>query len=93
MKISTSWGRGKLARRRTRNVLNTKIRWNLLGLQDPALVESTPSIEDIRREIISLASGDWERAQVRIPTRRIRSAKSDADATTLNRKRRRGATE
>jgi|GEM_PF-1366440 len=33
-----------------------KVHWNVLGLQDPAVTSSTPSIDDIRRQIIS-ASG------------------------------------
>lgn len=34
----------------------TKVHWDVLGLQDPAVTSSTPSIEDIRREIISASS-------------------------------------
>jgi hypothetical protein len=53
VKISTSWG---TSRKRKRTVLKTKLRWDLLGLQDPAHAASTRSMEAIRRQIISAAS-------------------------------------
>ena len=33
-----------------------KIRWKVLGLQDPAVTSLTPSIEDIRRQVISASN-------------------------------------
>lgn len=94
MKTSTPfWGTGKTSRKRKRTVSKTKIRWDLLGLQDPARTASTPSIEDIRCEIISLASrglgqGAGSRSDVKDS-----SSRSGARATSSTRKRRRGATE
>lgn len=51
----TPWGtkgshRSKLGTRKT------KVHWDALGLQDPAATSSAPSIEDIRRQIISASS-------------------------------------
>jgi hypothetical protein len=61
-----------------------------LGLDDPALAESTPSMEDIRRQISSMASRGFG------PGTRSRSGKKDgsgSDSGTPARKQRRGATE
>jgi hypothetical protein len=53
--MNTSWGT-KAPHRRKRAILRTKVRWEILGLQDPAQLSSAPSIEDIRRQITSAAS-------------------------------------
>ena len=53
--MNTSWGT-KAPHRRKRAILRTKVRWEMLGLQDPAQSSSTLSIEDIRRQITSAAS-------------------------------------
>ncbi len=53
--MNTSWGT-KSPHRRRRVVLRTKVRWEMLGLQDPTRSSSEPSIEDIRRQITSAAS-------------------------------------
>lgn len=53
--MNTSWG-AKASHRRKRVVLRTKVRWEVLGLQDPAQSSSSPSIEDLRRQISSAAS-------------------------------------
>lgn len=37
-------------------MLRTKVRWEKLGLQDPAGSSSATSIEDLRRQITSAAS-------------------------------------
>lgn len=94
MKTSTPfWGTGKASRKRKRSVSKLKIRWHLLGLQDPACAASTPSIKDIRCEIISMASrGLGQGARSRSDVKGA-SGRSGADATLSTRKRRRGATE
>jgi hypothetical protein len=51
----TPWGT-KGSHRPKRGTRKTKVHWDVLGLQDPAMTSSTPSIEDIRREIISASS-------------------------------------
>ena len=53
--MNTSWGT-KAPHRRKRAILRTKVRWEMLGLQDPAQSSSALSIEDIRRQITSAAS-------------------------------------
>jgi hypothetical protein len=53
--MNTSWGT-KASHRRKRAIRRTKVRWDLLGLQDPERTPSTTSIEDIRRQITSAAS-------------------------------------
>jgi len=53
--MNTSWG-AKAPHRRKRVVVRTKVRWEILGLRDPALASSSPSIEDLRRQITSAAS-------------------------------------
>lgn len=89
MKISTSWGAGKSSRRRKRTVLRTKIRWDVLGLQDPEAMATTPSMEFIRRQIISMASQGLE-AQSR-SSQKDASRQPSTDATASTRKRRRKA--
>jgi hypothetical protein len=42
--------------KKTKRTPKPKIRWDLLGLSDPSLAESTTSIETIRREVTLLAS-------------------------------------
>ena len=56
MKISTVWGGNKAARKRKRPVSKLKIRWDVLGLQPVSSEDQSPSIEDIRRQVTSLAS-------------------------------------
>ncbi len=53
--MNTSWG-SKASHRRKRVVLRTKVRWEILGLRDPTQSSTSPSIEDIRRQISSAAS-------------------------------------
>ena len=42
--------------KKTRRTSKPKIRWDLLGLSDPSLAESSTSIETIRKEVSLLAS-------------------------------------
>lgn len=43
----------KASPRRRRSIGKMKFRWEVLGLHDPAESSSTPSIEDVRRQIVS----------------------------------------
>lgn len=52
--MKTSWGT-KASHRRKRAIRRTKVRWDLLGLQDPERTSATMSIDDIRRQIITAA--------------------------------------
>jgi len=93
MNMSSVWGANKAARKRKRSVRKAKIRWDVLGLQDPALDGPTTSMEDIRRQVTSLASRGLG------PGTRSRSGAKDSAAhavsgvTAPSRKQRRGATE
>jgi hypothetical protein len=53
--MNTSWGTNA-SHRRKRAIRRTKVRWDLLGLQDPERNTSITSIDDIRRQIITAAS-------------------------------------
>ena len=53
--MKRSWG-ANAPYRRKRVVPRAKVRWEILGLQDPAQSSSSPSIEDLRRQITSAAS-------------------------------------
>ena len=53
--MNTLWG-SKATHRRKRAIRRTKVRWDILGLQNPVQLAAAPSIEDIRRQIISAAS-------------------------------------
>jgi hypothetical protein len=48
----TPWGTKGSHRSKPRTP-KPKVDWNVLGLQEPAVTSSTPSIDDIRRQIIS----------------------------------------
>jgi hypothetical protein len=78
--------------KKTRRTSKPKIRWDLLGLPEPSLAESTTSIETIRREVSLLASEGFGKETT------IRSAQ-DAKGRGRGRQpdggrmRRRGATE
>lgn len=88
--MSTSWGT-RASHRRKRVVLRTKVRWEILGLQDPAQSSLSPSIEDIRRQISSAASRGLSSATVSRSRQTDVHPKSQpkAKATT---KRKRGGT-
>lgn len=51
----TPWGT-KGSHRPKQGTRKAKVHWDVLGLQDPAMTSCTPSIEDIRRQIISASS-------------------------------------
>jgi hypothetical protein len=93
MKMSTVRGANKAARKRKRTGLKPKIRWDLLGFQDPHLEGPSVSIEDIRRQVTSLASRGFGQE-----TRSRSGAKISPDRAPSNvaapiRKRRRGTRE
>jgi hypothetical protein len=79
--------------KKNRRTSKPKIRWDLLGLSDPSLAESTTSIDTIRREVSLLASSGFGR-ETTIP-----SAAQDTKGRGRGRQpdggrlKRRGATE
>jgi hypothetical protein len=92
MKISTVWG-GNKARKRKRPVQKLKIRWDVLGLQPTSSEESSRSIEDIRRQVTSLASnGFGQETRLRSVSKETRP-RSASNVPAAKPKRRRGATE
>lgn len=87
MKMSTVWGGNKAARKRKRPVQKLKIRWNLLGLHDASKDGPSRSIDDIRRQVTSLASqGFGPETTLRSTTKDTSTHSSKKSAT-----RRRGA--
>jgi hypothetical protein len=93
MKISTVWG-GNKARKRKRPVQKLKIRWDVLGLQPTSSEESSRSIEDIRRQVTSLASnGFGQETRLRSVSKESRPRSAASNVQAAKPKRRRGATE
>jgi len=65
----------KPSHRQKARIRKTRVRWDLLGLKDPAETSCTTSIEDIRRQIISAANhglgpGTLARAQTKGASRK-----------------------
>ena len=93
MKISGGWRGGKPSKKRVRPSYKPKIRWELLGLSNPNIEETSTPIETIRREVSSLASRGFGQGT------RSRSGTSDGNGSgrihrvNPSRPRRRGATE
>lgn len=77
MKMSTVWGGNKAARKRKRPVQKLKIRWDVLGLHDASKDGPSRSIDDIRRQVTSLASQGFG------PETTSRSSAKDAPARTV----------
>jgi hypothetical protein len=84
--MNTSWGT-KAPHRRKRAILRTKVRWEILGLQDPAQLSSAPSIEDIRRQITSAASQGLSPDTVSRSREKEGRTKSGSKAPGVTRKR------
>lgn len=88
MKMSTVWGGNKAARKRKRPVQKLKIRWDVLGFDDASKDGPSRSIDDIRRQVTSLASQGFG------PETKSRSSSKNAPASSAAKpgaKRRRGA--
>jgi hypothetical protein len=91
MKLSTGWRADKTRKNRARATRKPKIRWEVLGLPNPLDASLTTSMEDIRRQVSSMASrgfGQGTRSRTA-----EREAKTTNPAPDLSSKRRRGATE
>lgn len=93
MNLSSVWKDRRSGKKKKKSVHKPKIRWQLLGLTDPNSVDTTSSIETIRREVSSLASHGFG------PDTRSRSSAQESKSlgrnhkSGVNRTRRRGATE
>ncbi|HEX6727043.1 MAG TPA: hypothetical protein VF078_06785 [Nitrospira sp.] len=84
--MNTSWGT-KAPHRRKRAILRTKVRWEVLGLQEPAQTSSTMSIEDIRRQITSAASQGLSPDTVSRSRQKDERPKPGSKASVATRKR------
>ncbi len=93
MKISSVWKSGKTTKKKNRSVHKPKIRWQLLGLTDPNLVDNSPSIEAIRLEVSSMARfGIGPETKLRATAQESKSLGRN-HPSAANRTSRRGATD
>lgn len=93
MKISGRWPSNASKNKTKRVIRKPKIRWQALGLADPADKQSAMSMDDIRREVATLSSrGFGQGARSRAMGQDPRSA-DGSGASEGMKKRRRGATE
>jgi len=93
MNLASVWKDRRAGKKKKKSVHKPKIRWQLLGLTDPNSIDSTSSIETIRKEVSSLARHGLG------PDTRLRSTALESKSLGRNHKsgttrsRRRGATE
>lgn len=93
MKISMSWRGNQKTRKEKRLRHKPKIRWQQLGLTDPADATSSVSMDEIRRQVVMLSSrglGQGARSYQAPPTAPAAGTNSHKEG---GRTRRRGATE
>jgi len=91
MKIYSGWGSMKVRNKRARATRKPKIRWEILGLQDPLRASLTTAMEDIRQQVSSLARCGLEQSTRSCAAER--NAKATDQAPDSSNKRRRGATD
>ena len=66
------------ARKKIRRTSKPKIRWDVLGLSDPSVAESTTSIDAVRKELTLLASrGFGEQTTIRSTGQRTKGRARD----------------
>jgi hypothetical protein len=88
MKLSTGWRANKTRKNRAQATRRPKIRWEVLGLPHPLNPNLTTSMEDIRRQVSSMASrGFGQGTRSRTVEREAKTASHVPDSST----RRRGA--
>lgn len=93
MKISGRWPGNASKNKIKRVIRKPKIRWQALGLADPADKQTAMSMDEIRREVATLSSrGFGQGARSRTMAQDLRSAEGNSASEGLK-KRRRGATE
>jgi hypothetical protein len=93
MKLSTVWTGNKPAKKRMRPARKPKIRWQLLGLPEPTGDDRPTPMEEIRREVSSLASrgfGQGTRSRAVTPDKKATGQTLPGGKKLA---RRRGATE
>lgn len=88
MKMSTVWGGNKSAKKRKRPVQKLKIRWDVLGLQSASGDDQSLSIEDIRRQVTSLAStGFGQETRLRSVSKKPSARSGSGTSSTARRSR------
>ena len=93
MKLTVMWRVNKHTRKKKRVKHKPKIHWQQLGLAEPAEVQPSLSMDEVRRQVVMMSSeGLGQGARSRPRGRSVGSQSSDAGASPT-RKRRRGATE
>jgi hypothetical protein len=82
MKLSTGWRANKTRRNRTQATRRPKIRWEVLGLPHPLNPNLTTSMEDIRRQVSSMASrGFGQGTRSRTAQREDKTAKESSQSS------------
>ena len=79
--------------KKNRRTSKPKIRWDLLGLSDPSVGESTTPIETIRREVSFLASRGFGQETTIRSTAQDAKGRGRGHQADGSRATRRGATE
>ena len=93
MKISMNWPGNRPTHKKKRARHKPKIRWQLLGLTDPAEEDTSVSMDEIRRQVVIMSHrgiGQGARSRPDVRNAPIDGVHDQADP---KRKRRRGATE
>lgn len=86
------WGGKKAARKRNRPVQKPKIRWDVLGFEPRSDDDRIPSIDEIRRQVSSLAShGFGQETRLRSGAKETAVSPSSRGRTSV--RPRRGATD
>ncbi len=93
MKISGRWPGNASKNKIKRVIRKPKIRWQALGLADPADKQAALSMDEIRREVATLSSrGFGQGVRSRTTAQELRTADRNGPSEGAK-KRRRGATE
>lgn len=91
MKVSSVWKRNNTRKKKNRSTFRPKIRWELLGLSDPDVIEPT-AIDTIRKTVSSLASQGLGESTKSRSREQATSGRGNRESGG-KRVRRRGATE
>ena len=93
MKITMRWRGNKQIDKKKRVRSKPKIRWQELGLTDPAEKRASISLDEIRRQVVMMSSqGLGQDTRLRPGVRSAQGNRMN-DQAEPGRKRRRGATE
>ncbi len=93
MKTMMNWRGNRKTDRGKRVREKPKIRWQYLGLKDPAEESQSPSMAEIRRQVVTLSSRGLGQAARSRPIAPSRPANGESTHGDPGRTKRRGATE